>query len=265
MKNIIVSTCFPQKPIKTQKTIEVQTLVDNETDDNESLFIKMTNNSPESGKYEIKFKKNIGKCTIIEKDLKEPYDPYSPTDVDPFEPIEIPDPDGTPTGETAPDDGTPTYQVVANRTTCPEDEFIIYTITTTNIPNGNILYYTLSGEGITNSDIVGQKLTGEFVIQDNEALITVGIREDSTIEDEETLTFTINGTGAFVDVLITAPDDQSIGDSDIGVGDDTSTVFQKFRQPIVDSNNVITDGSGGIIEIPVDNTGDAYINQPLET
>ena len=250
-------------PNETQKTIEVQTLVDNETDDNESLFIKMTNNSPESGKYEIKFKKNIGKCTIIEKDLKEPYDPYSPTDVDPFEPIEIPDPDGTPTGETPPDDGTPTYQVTANRTTCPEDEFIIYSIVTTNITNGTILYYTLSGEGITNGDIVGQKLTGEFVVQDNQALVTVGIREDSTIEDEETLRFTINGTGAFVDVLITAPDDQTVGDNDIGVGDDLSTVFQEFRLPIVNSGNVITDGAGGIIEIPVDNTGDAFAEPPV--
>ena len=80
---------------------------------------------------------------------------------------------------------------------------------------------------------------------------------------KETLRFTINGTGAFVDVLITAPDDQSISDNDIGVGDDTSTVFQKFRKPIVNSNNVITDGSGGIIEIPVDNTGDAYAEPPV--
>ena len=250
-------------PGETQKTIEVQTLVDNETDDNESFFIKMTNNSPESGKYEIKFKKNIGKCTISERDLKESYDPYSPTDVDPFEPIEIPDPDGTPTGETPSDDGTPTYQVTANRTTCPEDEFIIYTIVTTNITNGTILYYTLSGEGITNGDIVGQKLTGEFIVQDNQALVTVGIREDSTIEDEETLRFTINGTGAFVDVLITALDDQTVGDSDIGVGDDLSTVFQEFRLPVVSSGNIITDGAGGIIEIPVDNTGDAFAEPPV--
>ena len=33
--------------------------------------------------------------------------------------------------------------------TCPEDEFIIYTITTTNIPNGAILYYNLTGENHT--------------------------------------------------------------------------------------------------------------------
>ena len=36
-----------------------------------------------------------------------------------------------------------------------------------------ILHFT--GDGITPSDIVGNKLTGEFVIQDNEAKITVGI------------------------------------------------------------------------------------------
>ena len=43
------------------------------------------------------------------------------------------------------------------------------------------------------------------------AKITVGIAEDNKIEDVETLTFTINGTGASVDVLITV-DDQTIGD-----------------------------------------------------
>ena len=175
----------------------------------------------------------------------------------------IPEIDGIDTDGTTVDDGTPTYQVTANRTSCPEDEFIIYTVVTTNIDNGSILYYTLSGEGITNEDIVGQKLTGEFVVQDNQSLITVGIRKDSLVEDEETLRFTINGTGAVADLLITAPDDKSVGDSDIGVGDDPSTVFQKFRSPIVDTNRVITDGAGGIIEIPVDNTGDAYAEPPV--
>ena len=251
-------------PGETEKTVDIQTLIDDERDNNETFFVKITNNSPEtSGKYKIKFKKNIGQCTIIEQDLKEPYDPYTPTPISPFEPIEIPDLEDIETDGTPVDDGSPTYQVTANRTSCPEDDFIIYTIVTTNIENGSILYYTLSGEGITNEDIVGQRLTGEFVIQDNEALITVGIREDSNIEDEETLRFTINGTGAFADVLIIAPDDQTIGDSDIGVGDDPSTVFQKFRKPIVDTDRVITDGSGGIIEIPVDNTGDAYAEPPV--
>lgn len=245
---------------ETSKEIEIQTLVDSESDNNESFFIKLTNNSPESSNTKIKFKQNIAKCTIVEKDLKEPYDPFSPTDLDPFTPIDDTPPSNFPPDDSAPTNADPTFNVVANRTTCPEDEFIIYTITTTNIPNGSILYYTLTGDGITPSDIVGNKLNGEFVIQDNEANVTIGIREDSTVEDEETLTFTISGNGASVDVLITT--DDLLGDYDSGVGDDPSTVFQEFRFPIVDSGKVITDDSGGIIEIPVDNTGDQFAEPP---
>ena len=243
------------------KEIEIQTLVDNESESNESFFIKLTNNSPVDSKTKIKFKQNIAKCTIVEKDLKESYDPFSPTDVDPFAPIDDTPPSNFPPDDSAPTSTNPTFNVVANRTTCPEDEFIIYTITTTNVANGSILYYTLTGNGITPSDIIGNKLNGEFVIQDNEAKVTIGIREDSTVEDEETLTFTISGTGASVDVLITT--DNLLKDYDSGVGDDPSTVFQEFRFPIVDSSKVITDDSGGIIEIPVDNTGDQFAEPPI--
>ena len=243
------------------KEIEIQTLVDNESESNESFFIKLTNNSPVDSKTKIKFKQNIAKCTIVEKDLKESYDPFSPTDVDPFAPIDDTPPSNFPPDDSAPTSTNPTFNVVANRTTCPEDEFIIYTITTTNVANGSILYYTLTGNGITPSDIIGNKLNGEFVIQDNEAKVTIGIREDSTVEDEETLTFTISGTGASVDVLITT--DNLLKDYDNGVGDDPSTVFQEFRFPIVDSSKVITDDSGGIIEIPVDNTGDQFAEPPI--
>ena len=246
---------------ETSKEIEIQTLVDNESEKDESFFIKLTNNSPVDSKTKIKFKQNIAKCTIVEKDLKEPYDPFSPTEIDPFAPIDDTPPSNFPPDDSAPINANPTFNVVANRTTCPEDEFIIYTITTTNVPNGSILYYTLSGDGITPSDIVGNKLNGEFVIQDNQAKVTIGIREDSTIEDEETLTFTISGNGASVDVLITT--DDLLKDFDSGVGDDPSTVFQEFRFPIVDSSKVITDENGGIIEIPVDNTGDQFAEPPI--
>ena len=69
----------------------------------------------------------------------------------------------------------PTYEVEANRTTCPEGEFIIYTITTTNLPNGTILYYNLSGGGITAGDIIGNQLSGNFIINDNSSKVTVGV------------------------------------------------------------------------------------------
>ena len=245
---------------ETEKSIDIQTLVDNTTDNNEVFYVKMTLNSPEGDDIKTIFKKNIGTGTIVEKNLKEPYDPFSPNDVDPFAPIDDTPPSNFPT-----DDGVtsadPTFNVVANRTTVPEGEFIIYTVTTTNIPNGSVLYYILTGDGITPSDIVGNKLNGEFVIQDNTAKITVGISDDKEVEDEETLTFTLSGNGASVDVLITS--DSNLSDSDEGVGDDTSTVFEDFKIPTVNTGNIITDDSGGIIEIPVDNTGDPWAEPPI--
>ena len=244
---------------ESEKIVQVQTLVDATTDSNEIFYVKLTNNSPEDSKTKIKFKKNIGQCTILEKDIKNPYDPYNPIDVNPFEDIEDNTDENFPTVDD-PVNTNPTFNVIANRATCPEDEFIIYTITTTNIPNGAILYYNLTGEGITPSDIVGNKLSGEFVIQDNEAKVTIGIREDTTVEDEERLTFSVTGTNAFANVLITT--DDNLSDFDGGIGDDPSTIFQQFRVPIVDTNNVITDDSGGIIDIPVDNPGDPWAEPP---
>ena len=49
----------------------------------------------------------------------------------------------------------------------------------------------------------------------------------------------------------------------LGVGDDTSTVFETFRPPTVNTSNVITDESGGIIEIPVEDKGDAWAEPPI--
>ena len=248
---------------ETEKILEVQTLVDTESDDNEVFYVKLTLNSPEGNDVKTIFKKNIGVGTIVERDLKEPYDPFNPNLVDPFADIdETPDIDGFPEGD-GEADPNPTFSVVANRKTVSEGEFIIYTVTTTNIPNGSILYYYLTGDNITPSDIVGNSLRGQFVIQDNEAKITVGISDDKEIEDEETLTFTLNGNGASVDVLILTDSDQSISDSDQGVGDDTSTIYETFRPPTVNTRNVITDDNGGIIEIPVEDKGDAWAEPPI--
>ena len=77
---------------------------------------------------------------------------------------------------------------------------------------------------------------------------------------KERLTFSVTGTNAFANVLITT--DDNLSDFDGGIGDDPSTIFQQFRPPIVDTNNVITDDSGGIIDIPVDNPGDPWAEPP---
>ena len=262
-------------PGESEKTIKVQTLVDAEKDSNETFFVRLTKNSPESNDVKTRFIKNIGSCTITEKDVKEPYDPYKPEPINPFVPIPDPPTDDLPENPNVPDDGgdtgvgdddesavlEPTYDVTANRTTCPEGEFIIYTITTTNLDNGTILFYNLSGNDITPSDIIGNKLSGSFIINDNVAKVTVGIEEDNEIEDIETLTFSIIGKGASVDVLITTPDDQSIDDIDEGIGDKPETVFEEFRTPT--AKPPITDDNGGIIEIPIDDPGDPWAEPPI--
>ena len=259
-------------PGETQKTINIQTLVDQEKDPEETFFIRLKKNSPVDDVKTV-FVKNIGKGTITEKNLKEPYDPYQPEPVDPFVPIPDPPTDTLPTNPNVPDDGsgdggdddatdtTPSYSVIANRTSCPEGEFIIYTISTSNVENGTILYYNLTGNGIIPSDIVGNKLSGNFIINNNQSKVTVGIEEDGEIEDVETLTFTIAGTGASVDVLITVPDDQDIDDIDQGVGDVPETVFEEFRPPT--AKEPITDDNGGIIEIPIDDPGDSWLEPPI--
>ena len=259
-------------PGETQKTINIQTLVDQEKDPEETFFIRLKKNSPVDDVKTV-FVKNIGKGTITEKDVKKPYDPYQPEPVDPFVPIPDPPTDTLPTNPNVPDDGsgdggdadatdtTPSYSVIANRTSCPEGEFIIYTISTSNVESGTILYYNLTGNGITPSDIVGNKLSGSFIINNNQSKVTVGIEEDSEIEDVETLTFTIAGTGASVDVLITVPDDQDIDDIDQGVGDTPETVFEEFRPPT--AKEPITDDNGGIIEIPIDDPGDSWLEPPI--
>ena len=246
--------------------VSVQTLVDTVADSDESFFVKINNDSPENEDIKILFVQNVAKCTIVERDLKEPYDPFSPNTVNPFDDIDDTTDLLTDVDDEDPIEDTtlldPTFKVEANRSTCPEDEFIIYTIQTTNVPDGSILYYTLFGRGITPSDIVGNSLSGEFVISNNGAVVTVGIAKDDVVEEQETLTFAITGTGATVDVLIITRDDQTIDDIDEGIGDVPDTVFEDFELPVVNPINVITDDNGGIIEIPVESTGDAWAEPP---
>ena len=255
-------------PGENEKTISIQTLFDTERDSNETFFVRLKKNSPVDG-VKTEFIQNIGRCTITEKDVKEPYNPYDPEPVDPLVPIPDPEPVNPPENINVPDDGeeeedtilVPSYNVFANRTSCPEGEFIIYTIETTNLANGTVLFYNLSGNNITASDIIGNRLTGSFIISNNQSKVTVGIEEDNEIEDVETLTFSITGKGASVDVLITVPDDQGIDDLDEGIGDTPETVFEEFRPPT--AKPPITDDNGGIIEIPIDDPGDPWVEPPI--
>ena len=256
-------------PNETTKYIDVQTIADNVDEPNQEFYMYLRKNSPTSGSVSTVFKKNVGKCTITEQNVKEPGSPYTPPIANPLDPIGPEDPTsilpefpGSTTELTDTTDTTPTFEVNANRITCPEGEFIIYTISTTNVDNGTIVYYTLSGNDITSQDIVGASLNGTAVINNNQAKVTVGINDDGVVEDPETLRFTLNGKGKFVDVIITTADDQSVEDYDEGVGDGLETVFSPFEPPSIDPAKIITDENGGIIEIPVDKPGDPWAEAP---
>ena len=255
-------------PNETEKNIEIQTLYNQQDEPPETFFVSLKKNSPESG-VSTNFVKNIGKCTITEQNIKTPGgDPYETQPVSPLTPItetpndEVGFPDVPSSGGDTTVDTSPTYNVSSNRSSCPEGGFIIYTITTTNVENGAILFYTLNGTDITSGDIVGGSLSGQFVISDNEAKVTIGIEDDGVVEDAETLRFTINGKGAFVDVLITKADDQEIGDFDEGTGETPENDYKEFEFPSINPVKIITDDSGGIIEIPVDKPGDPWAEPP---
>lgn len=253
---------------ETSKTISVQTIGDLNSEPEETFFVYLKLNSPKSGAVSTFFKKNIAKCTITEQNQKEPGDPNTPSISNPYNPILDNDPasnitDGTggdvDGGTGGDDDTTPKYVLTADRDICPEGEFIVYTIDTTNVENGTILYYTLSGVDITSTDIVGGKLTGTMVVNNDQAKVTIGIEEDNVVEDAETLRFTLNGKGKFVDVIITSAQETEF---DTGVGDDLTTVFSPFEEPTIEFENIITDENGGIIEIPVAKPGDPWAEPP---
>ena len=263
-------------PGETAKNIEITTLYSVEKESDEYFFIKLEKNSPsEQSGVKVNFVNNIGKCTITENDEN----PYKSKTKDPITELKkvfpedvttVTDPtDGDTGGEEGEETTQETYKVTADKSVVEEGGFVVYTINTTNIDNGTILYYTLTGKGITSSDFIDKKTTGSFVISNNAGKVTIGLEDDGVVEEEEILKFTINGTGAFVDVLIipnadskTGDGSDDLGDFDIGDGETPENTFIPFQPPTVDSGKIITDNNGGIIEIPIDNPGDPWAEAP---
>lgn len=269
-------------PGETSKRISIRTFVNSGYETPEDFYILIKRNTPledvEGSKVKSQFKKSLGKCTIIEGIRTSPYDPFKPSPVNPFPEIE----ETFPPSETNPDDNTgyedssgqvdddgdgfddntgedivTGVSVFADRTICPEGEFITYTVQTTNVPNGTLFYYTLSGDDITSDDIINSNLTGQFIVNNNQTKIVIGIEDDGVVEDAEVLRFTINGTGAYADVIIITDPNDEIGDDGEG-----EVVFDEFIEPVINIDDVITDDNGGIIEIPVDNPGSPWAEPP---
>ena len=259
---------------ETSKVVEVRTFSDNEVEGYEDFFLRLSVDSPGKIITRSNFRKNIARCTIKESnittgepsvpdpidgtvDTSNPNDPISNPDRDPFT-GNVYQPEVT----TVPTTTLPTYRVVSDKIEVKEGDFVTYTITTTNIPNGTVLSYQLFGSSITPSDITSNSLTGSFVISENEARVIVGIKEDDVNEDEETLVFAISGTGASTSVIITSNLDGLSEEEISNLEDESSDDLVDLAPKLPTVGTIITDTSGGIIDIPVDQPGTRYDEPP---
>lgn len=258
-------------PGESSKTITVKTFYDTITEGPEEFSLVLRTNSPVTGSgVSSKFIKNISICTITERNVKDPGGsryrgiPLNPTSAisSSFPPNEVDlDGDGIlddQDSDVTVTDNLPRYSVTVDKPIVRENEFVVFTINTQNVENGTILYYTLLGNGIGPEDIIGGSLSGSFVINSNQAKVTVGIEQDNVVEDFEILRFSVNGTSAYADVTIV--DDE--GDFDESEGDTPETSFNNFADPVVNPEEIITDENGGIISIPVSRPGSPYAEPP---
>ena len=148
---------------------------------------------------------------------------------------------------------TPTFRVEADKFQYREGETIVYTVTTTNISNGTLLQYTLFGDNVTKEDFDSDTLFGTFTVIENQAKIYINIADDRVSEGDEIVTFLINGTGAFTDIII--QDENVTGDP----------VIVNPKKPCFDkprAGKPITDSNGAIISIPIIEQGCPYVFPP---
>jgi len=263
-------------PNEVKKKITIKTFIDNEKEKDETFFVALKLNSPDkTSGISSQFLKNIGQCIITEKN-KTQKSPYTPKLVNPYkgiksafsnQPSSSPLTPPTNTGDPAQNGSlkTPKYFVSADKSSVKEGEFIVFSIGTENVDNGTIAFYSING--VSPTDIIGGKTSGQFTVSNNTAKVVVGIEEDDVPEDYETLTFTINGTGATASVLIVPDQDKkgsgaNIEDFDLAVDAGPDTTYKIFEYPTVDSQKIITDENGSIISIPIDKSGDPFAEPP---
>ena len=254
------------------KVIQVQTFNDTEVEAYEDFYLRIFVDSPGEEIAKSSISKNIARCTIkgsnITSGTASPTDPSTglPIPSNPSSPSSNPDIDlfttvSIPTATTA-TTNLPSYTVTPDKITVKEGEFVKYTITTTNVPSGTTLNYQLFGPSITPSDIIGNNLSGTFIIEDSDAEVVVGINKDTATEDEETLIFSIPGTGATASVIILS-DLSDLTEEEISELEDKSTNDLFDNKPLLPTTGVIiTDNGGGIIDIPVDTPGTPYKEPP---
>ena len=264
---------------QTSKTIEVKTFQDNISELKEDFFLKIVPDTPSAGtEFPSFFFNNIARCTISPvKGIDDPNqvigdddDDDETSDVD-FPNVNVENPDNwddvvnpDETGE-APST-VPSYSVTADKATVKEGDFVTFTIVTTNVAVGTKLTYNLVGTGITPSDFTSNTLTDTFIVEDLDgysAKVVIGIKKDAFIESEETFVFAIPGTGAQASVIISS-ELSSLSAEDRNRLEDLSetdtTGSSSNRLPI--AGEIITNNDGGVLEIPIQDSGDRFIERP---
>ena len=262
-------------PNEESKEVSVRTISDtDDTERDEIFFGRIVTNSP-VGDTDIRsrFEKSVGTCTIRQRirDTVDDHDPYETFEYTPEGIVDeinqgIEDTLGPQTEDDIDTVGSqttlPVYRISANRNSVEAGEFIIYTVTTRNVSNGTVLSYRLS-PNFDSTDIIGGLTSSTFVINNNQARITVGIADEYESELDEVLTLSISSTSASVDVLVLAT--QEIEDVDLGTGDVVDNAYTTPTVPTVNEDDIITDDSGKIIEIPIDTPGGPYTEPPFVT
>ena len=263
---------------QTSKTIEVKTYQDNIAEFQEDFFLKIVPDTPGSGtEFPSFFFNNIARCIITPvKGIDDPTQGGGDTDgnlgddddetsnVD-FPSVNIENPDNWVDVVDPVDTGTApttaaTYSVTADKSTVKEGEFVTFTIVTTNVAIGTKFDFNLVGSNITPSDFISNTLTGVFVVEDfgdYNAKVVVGIKEDTDFEAEETFVFAIPGTGAQASVIISS-ELTNLSDQDLSENDTTGSSANKL--PV--SGEIITNGDGGVLEVPIQDSGDRFIERP---
>ena len=270
-------------PNEKSKTIEVETYQDNIEEFKEDFFMRIVPDTPGDGSdYSAFFFNNIARCVItpvvqsvdlggdgVDGDI-ETGELETGNGADPS--ININNPNNwvdavqpETTGE-AENTLAPSFTVTADRTTVKEGEFVTFTIVASNVAAGTPYDYILFGGNITPNDLTSNTLKGTFIVEDlgdYSAKVVIGIKVDADLtEQDETLIFAITGTGAQASVVISG-DLSGLSDEDRNTIEDLSeedTGDGAIRLP--EAGDVITNIDGGVLEIPIKDTGTRFIERP---
>jgi outer membrane biosynthesis protein TonB len=73
-----------------------------------------------------------------------------------------------------------------------EGTLVTFALNSVNIPDNTTVGYSLSGTGITSDDLVNAaQMTGSFLMDGNLGDVSIAIKDDNTLEGDETLTMTL--------------------------------------------------------------------------